>query len=1624
MEYNFIKTSNSNLNEPNNNRPHLIWHHNRTSGRRHNINVFNNINNNHKDVIGSRWSKEQGASPEAKEQEDTSTNIGNDRPLKLLGPQNAMCHSTATVNSKPGICDGGLSYSYSYSSEQLGTKVEMVYNLLSMLGTHDRAEMTSTLLAMSSSPDSCKAMRQSGCLSLLVQLVHSSGESNVVRQRAAQALRNMVLCHSDDKRGRREARVLRLLDQIIAYTDLLQDDPQSHTEEAHPGPAIAALMKLSFDEEHRLAMCQLGALYVVARLVQVEAGYNLDCCITLKRYAGMALTNLTFGDGNNKALLCSMKPFMTALVAQLSSSSEDLTQVTASVLRNLSWRADATSKQALREVGSVPALTRAAMSATREPTLKSVLSALWNLSAHCNVNKVDICGVEGALQYLVEMLNYQSASKTLAVVENAGGILRNISSHIAVREDYRKVLREHNCLAVLLRQLQSASLTVVSNACGTLWNLSARCGVDQRALVSLGAVPMLTSLAHSRHRMIAMGASAALKNLLPVRLAQQQQQAPAGGATLLVRKRRALEAELNSSLAETCDNIEPCPTWEADRDVTTPQVNKDDCDQINHSVQQMSLEEATEQPVNYSLKYCESETKGNEADNDAVNYSIKFKEADSSEQKTYTSCFKEAVVPEGDYAETDLDQLTDYSLRYNEEEQTEQLPDSSNTSINKCEEVTEKPIETIVSSAEATPSKLDSGKGVNLETPLMFSRCSSLGSLSSCEPPDDCQSSVVSEFSRITSGVMSPSEVPDSPTQTVPPSPKVKAPPPLPAPVEREKTDSAGVFDDSVVAFKEESTPAQFSTATSLSDLTFDDDAHDTGCERKELELSAVSEEEDEHVLADCISIGMQSSNRERVESREVLGGQIISAGNGSRIPRARGIPVKTSVPRPSQHIEETPVQFCTEDTPASLSHATSHSELSCALSDASSDHENILAECIQSGMPQPQGGVQNLPKKVNKVQTVVPGVKVSVVKPRPVSIPTSRMRQLVAEDEVSVYATEGSPGNFSNRSSLSDLTINSKPERTGIPTPPVADNPSPLSSLEPEVSVDEGEAETVLSGTSADEVTLADQEDQALLMQVISSGMPAPGGNSKMKESTDTWAEETPSDMSFPSISLTAPVMKAYDSDDEDNTRTLDDQTLNESRVIQLESGKVALISHLEMENSCIDIDQEQPPSNMASILSLSCSTSVNDNPAFLDNKQKREFKLMGEDSFLDCDSLLGDLENIQPPSAMDSILSLSCSMDNNGPSAAEKKLINGTHNLKEASYLENIRPPTEMDDLPELDNSIMSVASLSSEVADNEEDATLQAATPPQQRRITAKQRRELGKFRYNTYVIKSDKKTNQKEVIESEENLENDLKNTKAGAKEKLTPKQRRQADRDRFRTRTIHDAPAPPPVERLSSMESNESVPVAELSSEVTTSSEVEDTSPPRPIVTKPPEVKSIRGGGATGGGRSSIPVVRSPVKTSASSASAPVSAKKKTGNLQRQGTFTKDEPTSSIPVPIKKIASPVKKAPLSVNKSAAANNSSSSGIGSGRGRAASLPTKPGYGVRTSVSNQSLKSACSDQASTRWHSNSSLNSAPPIKKETTSKIASLWKRVDENKKKQQQGKDTRVWIPPEPKSKQVA
>ena len=119
-------------------------------------------------------------------------------------------------------------------------QVEMVYSLLSMLGTHDKDDMSRTLLAMSSSQDSCIAMRQSGCLPLLIQLLHGNDKDSVLlgnsrgskeaRARASAALHNIIHSQPDDKRGRREIRVLHLLEQIRAYCETCWEWQEAHEQ--------------------------------------------------------------------------------------------------------------------------------------------------------------------------------------------------------------------------------------------------------------------------------------------------------------------------------------------------------------------------------------------------------------------------------------------------------------------------------------------------------------------------------------------------------------------------------------------------------------------------------------------------------------------------------------------------------------------------------------------------------------------------------------------------------------------------------------------------------------------------------------------------------------------------------------------------------------------------------------------------------------------------------------------------------------------------------------------------------------------------------------------------------------------------------------------------------------------------------------------------------------------------------------------------------------------------------------------------------------------------------------------------------------------------------------------------
>ena len=362
---------------------------------------------------------------------------------------------------------------------------------------------------------------------------------------------------------------------------------------------MAWLTKWSFDEGHRQPIELLGGIQALAEFVQIEweahqymsqtlfPGHDKkksgnqsnhssstkenhtnhhsrrqkskQSCIEVRRYAVVALTNMTFGKANIKSFLCTFPGFIRLMVGQLAheekvdrvpqssegreiamSSIENLRKATAHLFRNLAWKADKNSKQILSESEVVRVLLRSAIDVTIasfsvvekrsisvqevlssrqhlprdvEPFLKVILSALWNLSAHCRKNKSDICEMDCGLQFLVFLLGQ---SQSAQIIESSGGILRNISSFIATSpstEKYRQQLRHSNCLQVLLQQLKSSSLTIVSNACGTLWNFSARNEEDQRSLWDLGAVPMLESLTKSKHKTISTCSSAALKNL-------------------------------------------------------------------------------------------------------------------------------------------------------------------------------------------------------------------------------------------------------------------------------------------------------------------------------------------------------------------------------------------------------------------------------------------------------------------------------------------------------------------------------------------------------------------------------------------------------------------------------------------------------------------------------------------------------------------------------------------------------------------------------------------------------------------------------------------------------------------------------------------------------------------------------------------------------------------------------------------------------------------------------------------------------------------------------------------------------------------------------------------------------
>lgn len=735
--------------------------------------------------------------------------------------------------------------------------------------------------------------------------------------------------------------------------------------------------------------------------------------------------------------------------------------------------------------------------------------------------------------------------------------------------------------------------------------------------------------------------------------------------------------------------------------------------------------------------------------------------------------------------------------------------------------------------------------------------------------------------------------------------------------------------------------------------------------------------------------------NRIKKDTRTMVSPQATS----TKSPQKTGIPVKkpeSKLPLPmslnsrtAPAVVESTVNldsirtYCTEDTPAFLSQAGSQTDLSVLsidssnnpssrkpgldLSDDSSNlsgdnEDNILAECIQSGMPKarlcpavvPKSHPLNLRQKINKT---VPNLTIG------------------AKDEVEKYEVEDSPCQFSLRSSLSDLTVDSVTVSKRIL--------SPLSKKD--VPLEELSRAESFSSLSVESFGSTENAEQVLLEQCISAGMPPAKTNTSKSSSSkngedapavptagdsvaakaageintntitrkrdaknyknigcsdsnqelieafvtwpqqtikkdfednllhqetcknshdtvnkcsdlldendcnvgeknrmldpdamiesldrftaelvsqsshlqqhnisenkfenmqhscgnnDTWNEDTsPIDVSFPSISISAPLVKSFNSEsidatDKNNYNNVENSsTMTESTLIAIEATKI--INEMQLSATSFDLDHVKPPSVMDSIISLTSSVS--------------EMGHLPLDS--PRNSPLAIRKRSLPPGLMVR-RALNLSASQGFMRSFESLNGDGPNSISSCSNLDHIKPPSVMGgdylDLVDMENSMISVASISSEMEDAKthfysetdvfedcfthtieqtqqtlDDVTIteysdaNSNTPIQSdfgssstestpkrtknnslNRMTPKQRRQLAKERYKTYTVAAEMAV--KEVVNTDltehgmENgeIEKPKKITPSRSRlSKLTPKERRNLDPERFQTRVL-------------------------------------------------------------------------------------------------------------------------------------------------------------------------------------------------------------------------------------------
>lgn len=222
-----------------------------------------------------------------------------------------------------------------------------------------------------------------------------------------------------------------------------------------------------------------------------------------------------------------------------------------------------------------------------------------------------------------------------------------------------------------------------------------------------------------------------------------------------------------------------------------------------------------------------------------------------------------------------------------------------------------------------------------------------------------------------------------------------------------------------------------------------------------------------------------------------------------------------------------------------------------------------------------------------------------------------------------------------------------------------------------------------------------------ATLVQQTEAMRERDSGAMKQSLVSDVWADDSQNSITFPSISMSAPFVASFKSDFQDEHATMMPEILDEdetfsmtnSRIIEMEAQKLAEAMTAELDNNFFDLENINPPSMMGSLLSLTCSIGLEEES----KSTKVPVPVVSRKRSL--------------PVGM--VAKRAVGNSQNSHASSLENLLNACN----YSHLENQKPPSMMDELPDgadMENSMLSVASITSEIADSKGNDSLTSSDP----------------------------------------------------------------------------------------------------------------------------------------------------------------------------------------------------------------------------------------------------------------------------------------------------------------------